>query len=110
LQVKPMITGSKVAAGAAPSTGPVRQVPARSCSHRLLDFVVVGHRVRRPLGRRPVGSDLSRPSICARTCSSLKPVPEIAPAGQAATQVPQPWHMAALMLETPLTSSKLMAL
>ena len=38
----------------------------------------------------------SKPSICDRICSLEKPVPLMAPAGQAATQVPQPWQRAGL--------------
>ncbi len=40
----------------------------------------------------------SRPSICARIWSLVKPVPPMTPAGQAATQVPQPLHSAGLIV------------
>ncbi len=50
------------------------------------------------------------PSISAKIWASLKPVPVITPAGQAATQVPQPLHRAALTSLTFRSSSNSMAL
>ncbi len=47
--------------------------------------------------RFPATSSISNPCNWARTCSLLKPVPVMAPDGQAATQVPQPWQRAGLM-------------
>ena len=52
--------------------------------------------------RAPVGClTISSPSIWARIWASLKPVPLMAPAGQAATHVPQPWHSAGVDLDAP---------
>ena len=45
---------------------------------------------------------IQQPSISAKICSLLKCAPVIAPAGQAATQVPQPLHSAGLTSADPL--------
>ena len=50
--------------------------------------------------------NIIRPSICAMIWSLVKPVPVIAPAGQAATQVPQPWQRAGLISVTMRSSWK----
>ena len=50
------------------------------------------------------------PPTCAKICSLVKFLLVIAPLGQVAEQVPQPLHIASLMVETLFSISKAIAL
>jgi len=83
------------AGGAGEVGGAVRAPVAEEADDLRLERVVVV--VVRMVGHGYTTASQRTPSISLPTCVLSKWFPVMAPAGQAATQVPQPLHIAALM-------------